>query len=130
MQIFLFIALIIAVLAVLFAVQNTALATVSFAFWKTDAPLALVLLVAVAAGSLISFFVSLPSNLRTRWAIRQQRKKITKHYHGYQNTLYQFQENRKQSKVPVYRFEDCIKSQDKDDPYNDDHQIAGNANTK
>jgi hypothetical protein len=35
------------------------------------------LLVAVAAGALISFFVSLPSNLKTRWALRQQRKKMT-----------------------------------------------------
>jgi lipopolysaccharide assembly protein A len=77
MQIFLFFALIISVLAVIFAVQNNDPTTVSFAVWKYNGSLALVLLVAVAAGSLISFFVSLPSNLRTRWTIRQQRKKIT-----------------------------------------------------
>jgi lipopolysaccharide assembly protein A len=77
MQIFLFFALVIAVLAVIFAVQNNDPTTVSFAVWKYNGSLALVLLVAVAAGSLISFFVSLPSNLRTRWTIRQQRKKIT-----------------------------------------------------
>jgi uncharacterized integral membrane protein len=77
MQIFLFFALIISVLAVIFAIQNNAPATVSFAVWKYNGSLALVLLVAVAAGTLISFFVSLPSNLRTRWTIRQQRKKLT-----------------------------------------------------
>lgn len=76
MQIFLFIALFIAVVAVLFAVQNTDPVTVSFAFWETEGSLALVLLIALAAGALISFFVSLPSNLRTRWTIRQQRKKM------------------------------------------------------
>ena len=77
MQIFLFFALIIAVLAVIFAIQNNDQTTVSFAMWKYNGSLALVLLVAVAAGALISFFVSLPSNLRTRWALRQQRKKLT-----------------------------------------------------
>jgi putative membrane protein len=76
MQIFLFFALIIAVLAVIFAIQNNDQTTVSFAIWKYNGSLALVLLVAVAAGSLISFFVSLPSNLKTRWALRQQRKKM------------------------------------------------------
>ncbi len=77
MQIFLFFALIIAVLAVIFAIQNNDQTTVSFAMWKYNGSLALVLLVAVAAGSLISFFVSLPSNLKTRWALRQQRKKMS-----------------------------------------------------
>jgi uncharacterized integral membrane protein len=77
MQIFLFFALIISVLAVIFAIQNNDPTTVTFAIWKYNGSLALVLLVAVAAGSLISFFVSLPSNLKTRWTLRQQRKKLT-----------------------------------------------------
>ena len=77
MQIFLFFALIISVLAVIFAIQNNDPTTVTFAVWKYNGSLALVLLVAVAAGSLISFFVSLPSNLKTRWTLRQQRKKLT-----------------------------------------------------
>jgi len=75
-QIFLFFALFIAVIAVVFAVQNIASTTVSFIFWDIDGSLALILLIAVAAGALMSFFVSLPSNVRARWAIRQQRKKI------------------------------------------------------
>jgi len=77
MQIFLFLALIISVLAVIFAVQNNDPATVSFAMWKFNGSLALILLVAVAAGALISFFVSLPTNLKTRWTIRQQRKRLS-----------------------------------------------------
>jgi len=77
MQIFLFFALIISVLAVIFAIQNNDPTTITFAVWKYNGSLALVLLVAVAAGVLISFFVSLPSNLRTRWTVRQQRKKMT-----------------------------------------------------
>jgi putative membrane protein len=77
MQIFLFFALFISVLAVIFAIQNNAPTTVSFAIWTFNGSLALVLLVAVAAGSLISFFVSLPSNLKARWTIRQLHKKLT-----------------------------------------------------
>ena len=77
MQIFLFFALIISVLAVIFAIQNNETTTVALFAWKYNGSLALVLLVAVAAGTLISFFVSLPSNLKTRWTIRQQRKKLT-----------------------------------------------------
>jgi len=76
MQIFLFIALFIAVLAVVFAVQNTAPALVSFFVWEFNGSLALVLLVSLAVGALISFFFSLPANIKTRWTIRQQRKKI------------------------------------------------------
>jgi putative membrane protein len=77
MQIFLFFALIISVLAVVFAIQNNDPTTVSFLGFKPyNGSLALVLLVAVAAGSMISFFASLPSNLKTRWALRQQRKKL------------------------------------------------------
>ena len=76
MQIFLFFALFISVLAVIFAVQNNTDATVTFAVWKFEESLALILLVALAAGALISFLFSLPSNIKTRWTIRQQRKKM------------------------------------------------------
>ena len=76
MQIFLFFALMIAVLAVFFALQNSAPVTVKFAVWEFESSLAFVLLLALLAGFLISFFFSLPSNLRARWTIRQQRKKL------------------------------------------------------
>jgi putative membrane protein len=77
MQIFLFLALIIAVLAVFFALQNSDPVTVKFAVWEFNSSLAFVLLLALLAGALISFFFSLPSNLKARWTIRQQRKKLT-----------------------------------------------------
>ena len=76
MQIFLFLALIIAVLAVFFALQNSDPVTVKFAVWEFNSSLAFVLLLALLAGALISFFFSLPSNVRARWTIRQQRKKL------------------------------------------------------
>ena len=72
-----FFAIFIAVLAVIFAVQNNDPTNVQFAIWDFEGSVALVLLVALAAGAMISFFVSLPSSIRARWTIRQQRKKIT-----------------------------------------------------
>ena len=76
MQIFLFVALIIAILAVAFAFQNNDQTTVSFAVWKFQGSLALILMVALAAGALISFLVSLPSNIKSRWTVRSQKKKM------------------------------------------------------
>lgn len=76
MQIFLFFALIIAVLAVFFALQNSDPVTIKFAVWQFNSSLAFVLLLALLAGATISFFFSLPSNMRARWTIRQQRKRL------------------------------------------------------
>jgi hypothetical protein len=61
---------------VIFALQNSAITQVTFLTWHFDSSLALVLLIALAAGALISFLFSLPANLRARWSIRQQRKKL------------------------------------------------------
>ena len=76
MQIFLFIALLIMLVAIVFAVQNTEPTQVQFLAWEFEGSLALVLLLALAAGALISYLVSLPSKLRDKWTIRSQGKKI------------------------------------------------------
>lgn len=77
MQVFLFFGLLIAILAILFAVQNNDPTTVSFIAWDFNGSLALILLISMAAGALISSFLSLPGNIKARWTIRNQRKKIT-----------------------------------------------------
>ena len=77
MQIFLFVALLIAALAILFAAQNNDPSIVSFLFWEFQSSLAFILVVTLAAGALISFFVSLPSNIRVRWLLRSQKKRIS-----------------------------------------------------
>lgn len=77
MQFFLFIALLIAAVAILFAAQNNDPAIVSFLFWEIQSSLAFILVASLLAGALISFFVSLPTNLRVRWMLRNQKKKIT-----------------------------------------------------
>jgi uncharacterized integral membrane protein len=76
MQIFIIIALLIAIVAVIFALQNTAAVTVAFLFWSVDSSLALVLLVTLLGGVLISILTSLPGSIRSKWTISSQKKKL------------------------------------------------------
>ena len=77
MQIFLFFALFISILAIIFAVQNNDTTTVSFLFWETDGSVALILLISIAVGALISFLASLPTNIKYRLEIRNLRKQLS-----------------------------------------------------
>jgi uncharacterized integral membrane protein len=75
MQILIFISLLIAIIAVIFSLQNLATVTVTFLFWSINGSLALVLLVTLAAGVLISLLASLPGLVQGKWATTSQRKK-------------------------------------------------------
>lgn len=77
MQIFLILALIIAIFAVIFALQNLAAVTITFLGWSVHASLALVLLVALAVGVVISLLVSLPGSVRGKWSASGQKKRLT-----------------------------------------------------
>jgi uncharacterized integral membrane protein len=59
-------ALIVAFLAILFAVQNNDPASVHFLVWEYQGSLALILFVALAVGALITFLVAAPSMIRSR----------------------------------------------------------------
>ena len=76
MQIFIILALVIAIIGVIFALQNLATITISFLFWSFHAPLALVLLVTLLAGVLISLLASLPGLVRNKWSFSGQKKKL------------------------------------------------------
>lgn len=76
MLIFILIALAIAIIAVIFALQNAITITVSFFFWQFDGSLALVLLLTLALGFLVSFFATLPALIRRSWAIAGQKRRI------------------------------------------------------
>ena len=77
MQIFIIFSLFIAILAVIFALQNTMVVTVSFLFWHFTGSLALVLLAALATGAVVSILASIPSLVRNQISSRSQKKKIT-----------------------------------------------------
>ena len=76
MQLQLITAIVVAILAVVFALQNAVPITVSFLTWKFESSLALVLLITVALGILMSLLVSVPSMIKTRKIISNQKKKI------------------------------------------------------
>lgn len=86
MQVLLIFSLIVAVVAVLFAVQNADPTPVRFLFWKYDSPLAVTLLLAVLLGVLMSILFSLPSMTRSKLMIRNQRKKMTELENGLNDT--------------------------------------------
>jgi uncharacterized integral membrane protein len=78
MQLQLIVAIIIAIVAVVFALQNAVPIAVGFLAWRFQSSLALVLLVTLALGILMSLLVSMPSMIRTRKIISNQKKKIQK----------------------------------------------------
>lgn len=77
MQVLIIIALLIAIVAVLFALQNLTTVTVTFLFWSIQASLALVLLITLAAGVLISVLASLPGLIRGKLTLSSQKKKLS-----------------------------------------------------
>jgi len=76
MQILLLVAILVAALAVIFAVQNTEIVNVDFLFWSFQGSLALILLVALAAGAIASSLASIPSIFRAHRTGNAQRHKI------------------------------------------------------
>ena len=76
MQLFLIIALVIALLAVFFAVQNTTMVTVYFFVWQFSSSLALVLLLSLAIGVILSLLLSLPPLQSRNWQISKLKKRI------------------------------------------------------
>lgn len=75
--VYLILALMIAVVAVIFAWQNAAIITISFFGWSIqDAPLSLVLLVTLGIGVLIGWLFAAPSLVRNAFRASNQRKRI------------------------------------------------------
>jgi len=76
MQLQLIVAIIVAILAVVFALQNAVPIIVSFLTWRFESSLALVLLITLALGIIMSLLVSVPSMIKRRKMISSQKKKI------------------------------------------------------
>ncbi len=76
MQVFLFVALGVALIAVMFALQNIVPVTVAFLTWTFEGSLALVLFVALIAGVLVSVLASVPTVVKGRWAAASLKKRV------------------------------------------------------
>jgi lipopolysaccharide assembly protein A len=76
MQSLLIAALGLAILTVIFALQNPIPVSVTFLVWKFEGSLALVLMLTFALGVLVSLLVSIPAIVKRRSAISNRQKKI------------------------------------------------------
>lgn len=76
MQFFLILALLIAVLAVVFAAQNMTAITITFITWTIHTNLAVALIVALIIGALIAVLISMPGTIRTGWNASGNKKKF------------------------------------------------------
>lgn len=76
MYLFLFLALLICIVIVLFAVQNAALVTVTFLAFHFAGSLAFILVVVFALGVLSGMLMTAPSFWRKSAALREQRRKV------------------------------------------------------
>ena len=76
MQLLLIFGIVFAIAAVLFALQNNALVTVTIALWHFESTLAVVLLLAIGLGVLIAGLVSTPTVLRGQWSGARLRRQV------------------------------------------------------
>jgi len=76
MRLFLILALIIALLAIVFALQNAVPIEIVFGLWRLEESLALVLLLTLTVGFVVGLLVSMPTITRREWKISNQKKKI------------------------------------------------------
>lgn len=76
MQAWLFISLVMAILAVGFALQNNSPTVLSFFSWTFQSSLAAVILISVAAGALASFLAAVPGTIKLKWHLRAARRRI------------------------------------------------------
>ncbi|GAB4179553.1 MAG: hypothetical protein Fur0039_23840 [Rhodocyclaceae bacterium] len=76
MQLLLIAAIVFAIGAVAFALQNNVPVTVTFLVWRFDGSLALVLLLSLGLGALIAALVSTPAVVRGQWGVARLRRQL------------------------------------------------------
>lgn len=76
LRLWLILALVIAILVVIFAVQNAFAITISVLIWQFQGSLALVLLLTLALGAIAGLLVSIPGLIRRNQEIASQKKRI------------------------------------------------------
>lgn len=76
MQLILIIGIIVAIGAVIFALQNNTPVMVTLALWSFEGSLALVLLVSLGLGALIAGLLSSPAVIRGQWTARRLRNRV------------------------------------------------------
>ncbi|MFH2211447.1 MAG: LapA family protein [Pseudomonadota bacterium] len=76
MQLILIFGITIAIGSVMFALQNNVPVTVTFAIWRFDSSLAMVLLLALGLGVIIAALLSSPAVVRGQWTASRLRRQV------------------------------------------------------
>ena len=76
MRLFLFLAIAIAVLTILFALQNADPVLIHFGIWVVESPLALILLITLGIGFVVGLLVSMPAILARGWKSSSRKRTI------------------------------------------------------
>lgn len=100
MQLMLILGIVFASGAVIFALQNTAIVTVSLAAWQLEGSLALVLLVTLGLGVLIAGLISSPAMIRRQWVMVRLRRQVVE----LENEVVQHQKRIDELKLEIARF--------------------------
>ncbi len=79
MQFLLFMLLCIAILLVVFILQNTTPVLIYMGFWEAESSLALVILGCLATGALLTYVVGIPARFRRRKKIADLKKKLSQY---------------------------------------------------
>lgn len=76
MRFALILSLLIAIVAVLFALYNPDPVTINLVYYEVSGPLALVIIVSLLAGVVVGVLVSLPGSLAARWRTRRLERRV------------------------------------------------------
>ncbi len=76
MEIYLILAAILGIFIAVFAIQNAAAVTVKFLLWQFESSLAVLIILAMLAGMLLVFLISLPGRIKRRKELYDRDKKI------------------------------------------------------
>lgn len=76
MQLTIIATIFVALIGVIFAMQNNVPVTVTFLLWRFDSSLAVVLPLALACGAIIIALLTTPATLRRQWQLKRQNRRI------------------------------------------------------
>jgi uncharacterized integral membrane protein len=76
MPFFVIVAVALAAISAIFAIQNAGVITVSFLGWEWEASLALILIVSLGVGVVIGYLAGLPSMFRKASQLRQTKREL------------------------------------------------------
>lgn len=76
MQLYLMVALLLALLVAIFAIQNADQVTIRFLLWTFQTSTVMIILISAGVGALLAALLGLPQNLKVRRRLRQSEEEL------------------------------------------------------